>query len=210
METVPVRRSLRGQGKPPDSEGLKDNFEIICGRRKKLDPSVPNFTPDPDGPFSLEAANVGTQSDNALVQTILKHAKEECDPVSDTKLNPDEVNDGEGFDLVKGKAKSETNMEESELVNSCFRYESMTLNGVDRMMSGKIYVVKFYPSSNLKMVVAGNNAGNLGFWKMEDGEETSERYLYKVHTGSVSGIVFQQSCPSKVCLSISIYFNLCR
>ncbi|GJU48186.1 hypothetical protein Tco_1217741 [Tanacetum coccineum] len=37
--------------------------------------------------------------------------------------------------------------------------------------SGKVTEVKFYPTKDMRVVVAGNDSGDLGFWKIDSNED---------------------------------------
>ncbi|KAH7569161.1 hypothetical protein JRO89_XS06G0115400 [Xanthoceras sorbifolium] len=98
--------------------------------------------------------------------------------------------------LIKGVVKSEIKIEKS-----CVELGSLTLKpeNIARIMQGKVLVVKFSPWTNVRMVVAGNKFGDVGFWNLDSEQEEEDGiYLYHVHTAPVSEIVFQQSCSSKI------------
>ncbi|TXG60795.1 hypothetical protein EZV62_012158 [Acer yangbiense] len=102
--------------------------------------------------------------------------------------------------LIKGVVKSEIKIEMSEL-GSCVDLGSLTLKpeNIARIMQGKVLVVKCSPWSNVRMVVAGNKYGNVGFWNLNSEQDEGDAiYLYHVHTAPVSEIVFQQSFSSKI------------
>ncbi|KAJ4709647.1 WD repeat-containing protein 76-like [Melia azedarach] len=98
--------------------------------------------------------------------------------------------------LIKGVVKAEKSERES-----CLDLGSLTLKpeNIARIMPGRIMVVKFFPSTDVRMVVAGSKAGNITFWNLNPQEEKDNGiYLYDTHSGPVSGIAIQQSCYSKI------------
>ncbi|XP_044463678.1 WD repeat-containing protein 76-like [Mangifera indica] len=99
-------------------------------------------------------------------------------------------------DVIKSVVKKE-NIELGNNVD----LGSLTLkpNNIARLMPGKILVVKFFPSNDMRMVMAGNKYGNIGFWNLNPiQEEEDGTYLYHPHSSPISGIVAQQSCLSKI------------
>lgn len=97
---------------------------------------------------------------------------------------------------IGGLIKKEDNGVESDL-----KLESLTLNqeNIARVVPGNIMNMTFFPTSNLRMVVVGNKAGNVGFWNIDsDQGEESGIYMYHPHSGPISGISIQQHCMSKV------------
>lgn len=147
---------------PPDTEGLKDKVDQTNERKQKS-----KFSPNTNGGFSLKDANVGKGSNRVLIQTILSHSKEECNTISDSESNTDGVNDGE----VRGRVKRYYKIDKTSL-DGCFDQRYMTLKPENRVriMSGKMSVMKFFPSSNVKMIVAGNRSGRIGLCHMNSDE----------------------------------------
>ncbi|XP_031257972.1 WD repeat-containing protein 76-like [Pistacia vera] len=99
-------------------------------------------------------------------------------------------------DLMKGVVKTEKSEHGSPV-----DLGSLTLkpNNIARIMPGRILIAKFFPSNDMRMIMAGNKYGNVGFWNlnpMQEGEDGI--YLYRTHTGPISGIEVQQSCLSKI------------
>ncbi|XP_002523525.2 WD repeat-containing protein 76 [Ricinus communis] len=90
---------------------------------------------------------------------------------------------------------------EKKEVEGCVDLWSMNLKqeNVARVLPGRIMVVKFLPCNDVRMIVAGNKFGNVAFWNVDsEGEDGDGIYLFRQHTGPISGILFQQSCLSKI------------
>ncbi|GLT85391.1 hypothetical protein SLE2022_035820 [Rubroshorea leprosula] len=108
--------------------------------------------------------------------------------------------------LVMGTVKSEykdgsVKIEKSEPRNSLDLYSLMLKpENVARILPGRIMVVKFFPCTDLRMVVAGNKFGNVSFWNVNSKDDDGI-YLYRPHTGPISGISIQQSSMSKILTS---------
>lgn len=94
---------------------------------------------------------------------------------------------------------------ESRYSDSSFLYSLMGMTqtqkeaqdaiaSVARVVPGSITDVRSFPSSNVKMIAAANNIGNLGFWNVGQ----SEFHLYCPHLAFISGILIQPHCFSKV------------
>ncbi|GKB88009.1 WD repeat-containing protein 76, partial [Tanacetum coccineum] len=46
-----------------------------------------------------------------------------------------------------------------------------------RVLPSKVSEVKFYPTKDMRMVVAGNDCGDLGFWKIDSNEDEHGIYV---------------------------------
>ncbi|KAF8103402.1 hypothetical protein N665_0188s0338 [Sinapis alba] len=78
---------------------------------------------------------------------------------------------------------------------------SLEPHNVARVVPGRIFVVKFMPCQNVKLVSAGDKLGNVGFWNLDchkRKEDDNGIYLFHPHTAPVSSLVFQQNSFSKV------------
>lgn len=83
------------------------------------------------------------------------------------------------------------------------KLESMTLDleNTARIVPSRITNVRFFHSSCMRMVVAGDKLGNIGFWDCDSGRnEGNEVHLYHPHPAPISGILVQRHCLSKVCM----------
>lgn len=69
-----------------------------------------------------------------------------------------------------------------------------------RVLPGKVTEVKFYPTTYMRMLVAGNDSGNIGFWKIDSNEDENGIYVYQPHPAFITGISVQSSSLSKVVL----------
>jgi len=106
--------------------------------------------------------------------------------------------------LVKGLVKNE-NLDGSVKIEEGDKWlESLELKpeNVARLLPGRIMVVKFFPCSSMRMIAAGNKFGNIAFWNVDCEDEKEDGiYLYRPHTGPISGILIQQSSMSKVLMA---------
>ncbi|XP_030546648.1 WD repeat-containing protein 76 isoform X2 [Rhodamnia argentea] len=71
---------------------------------------------------------------------------------------------------------------------------SLTLEeeNVARVVPGRVMVVKFFPSTELRMVAVGSKYGNVGFWNMDpEKDEGDGVYLYRPHSAPIGGISIQ-------------------
>ncbi|XP_065850408.1 uncharacterized protein [Euphorbia lathyris] len=177
-----IRRSLRTQGMPPD---LTDS---------DVETPPPNQFHKFTGPISMSDAYTGTHSDRPLIDTILSLQRK---PLGEFVLpikKEIDIKDGVlsfdcGIEIVK---------KEMEI---CMDLQSMKLKpeNIARLMPGRITVVKFLPCNDVRMIAAGNETGNVAFWKLGSlGGDGDGIYLYRPHTAPISGILFQQSCLSKI------------
>ncbi|KHN18584.1 hypothetical protein glysoja_006997 [Glycine soja] len=104
---------------------------------------------------------------------------------------------------------------ESRYSDSSFLYSLMGMTqtqkeaqdaiaSVARVVPGSITDVRSFPSSNVKMIAAANNIGNLGFWNVGQ----SEFHLYCPHLAFISGILIQPHCFSKMHTVLSGGFGI--
>ncbi|KAL1335180.1 hypothetical protein HN51_064125 [Arachis hypogaea] len=169
--TVVIRRSLRTRGIPPDSKGLDaetlDSLPVLHSSPAKIEPSFKTL-----GPLPMSDAYKGEDdSDRSFIESIVGMAKKEA-----------REGEFDGKDELRGSLK----------------LESMDLNSdnIARIVPGRITAVRFFPSTSVKMVVAGNKFGNLGFWDV--GDDKGRIYLYHPHPAPISEILVQPYCLSKI------------
>ncbi|GMJ07689.1 DROUGHT SENSITIVE 1 [Hibiscus trionum] len=62
---------------------------------------------------------------------------------------------------------------------------------------GRTTVVKFFPSNSIRMIAAGNKFGDISFWNV-DCETEDGVYVYRTHSGPISGILIPQHSLSKI------------
>ncbi|XP_050215158.1 uncharacterized protein LOC126666201 [Mercurialis annua] len=224
---IVIRRSLRTRGMPPpDSIGLDNDLVDTPSTETGNSNSEEKPSPNVMGPLNLSDAYSGTGSYRALIATISSLedktfvAKKECDISCEKKphlggsvmkeFDENEVGKKEKIDgPSSGLVKSEyldfgIKIEKKEETKGCEDLWSMNLKeeNIARIMPGRIMVVKFLPCSDVRMIVGGNKSGNVAFWNVDsNGEDGDGIYLYRQHTGPISGILFQQSCLSKIITS---------
>ncbi|XP_050214332.1 uncharacterized protein LOC126665551 [Mercurialis annua] len=134
----------------------------------------------------------GSGSDQSLRHTLLSLDKESQVGVL--------VN--EGLDVKMEQSDGILSVIEKKEVESCVDlFSSMNLrkeNAV-KFYLPSISVVKFLPCNDVRMIVTGNKGGNVVFWNVDGKvEEGNGLYLYRHHSGPVSGISVHQSCLSKI------------
>ncbi|KAM7268699.1 hypothetical protein ACFE04_010865 [Oxalis oulophora] len=216
-----IRKSLRKLGIQPELEGLKD-----C----EVDEPTPQRSPSPQGPSPMDECPlnitdvfIGEGSSNKkLINIILDVAKKCQSSTPVTQLLGEEVKDelDEGKNNhrsasiqnedLSGLKKESANFGVNVKLAKCkfqsvdsLDLASLSLNKVNiaKLVPRRIMSVKFLPSNDLRMVIAGDDSGNLAFWNMESNKgEDADRgiFLYRPHSGYVSGIAVQQPCLSKI------------
>ncbi|RHN64097.1 putative transcription factor WD40-like family [Medicago truncatula] len=96
--------------------------------------------------------------------------------------NKEQVND-----TSKNRKKIECSLELESL--------SLDRKNIARVVpDGGITHLRFLPSNDFKMVVAGNRVGDIGFWNVGE----SEVFVYHPHQAPISGISIHPHCLSKI------------
>lgn len=169
---VVIRRSLRTRGIPPDSKGLdldatSDSNLLIRNSPQKSDSLVQTL-----GPIPMKDAYRGADSDRSFIESLVDVSNKDF---SEEKLN--------------GSVKKRK-------IECSLKLESMSLDpeNIARIVPGRITQMKFFPSNDRKMVVAGNKFGDIGFWNVGE----NDVFLYHPHQAPISGILVQPHCLSKV------------
>ncbi|KAI3771822.1 hypothetical protein L6452_02991 [Arctium lappa] len=172
---IVIRRSLRTQGKQPDSTTIPKSLVI------------PKNPPHQLGPITMADANTCSESNQVLVQKILSVCK-------DPQLK-DGDGDGDGGCANKGiglRVKGSIDLESMELAPE----------NIARVVPGRILSVKFFPSADMRMVVAGNKFGDVGFWNVDSQNEDGDGiYTYHPHPAPVSGILIHPFSMNKIITS---------
>ncbi|XP_061375798.1 uncharacterized protein LOC133317913 [Gastrolobium bilobum] len=180
---VVIRRSLRTRGIPPDSKGLDADavdFNSLTNKSPtKIEPSVKSF-----GPLPMTDAYRGACSDRSFVEALVGMGNEEAQ-------SPEQFGS-----CIEREFFNDASVEKRKGEIEAFKLESLSLDpdNIARVVPGRITNVRFFPSSSVKMIVAGNKYGDIGF--MNVGE--SEVYLYHPHEAPISGILVQPHCLSKI------------
>ncbi|KAH1217028.1 WD repeat-containing protein 76 [Glycine max] len=112
------------------------------------------------GPLSMADACQGTHSHTSFLQSLLGMAQAShsiTETLGGTK--------GERF-------LNDANFKEGKMESSSLRLESLRLDpeNIARVVPGRITDVLFFPSNSVKMIVAGDKLGNIGFIKLTDYE----------------------------------------
>lgn len=186
-----IRRSLRTRGEQPVFKGLGDNFDESEGKIIES-PSLPNtHSPAPVlGPLKISDATVeaapGSTEKFLKLKSILTVA-------SNQSRHDDNDFCESGKDLggsVEWESKG----------FGTLQVDSFTLRpeNVARIMPGRITAVRLFPSTDLRMIVAGNKYGDVGFWHVNCEDGDNGIFLYHPHSDPISGVVIQQSSSSKV------------
>ncbi|KAH8481793.1 hypothetical protein H0E87_029323 [Populus deltoides] len=210
---IVIRRSLRTRGMPPDSNCLDADSNENSDKTTLNQTSINREKPSPCvlGPLKMKDAYDGTGSDREFIDTLLSFerkpklgvgVKEEFDCF---KVVKEEGHDRVLCGPVKRKVESDNlncgiKIEKREF-EGCVDLGSMSLEpeNIARIMPGRIMTVRFFPRNDVNIVAAGNKLGNVAFWNVDsEGEKGDGIFLYRPHTGPISGILFQQSCLSKI------------
>ncbi|KAL3642926.1 hypothetical protein CASFOL_013741 [Castilleja foliolosa] len=173
---VVLRRSLRTRGVPPDAAtagGLND--DMADDKKIKKNPhlgSVDINLTQALGPLAMRDAYTG---DGGLDQKLIKQF----------------------YDLGKPSEMSKTRKGLSSAINvEAFQLES---ENIARLVPGRIMSLRFFPTLNMKMVVAGDQNGKVGFWNVDGKKEDGDGiYLFQPHSAPVSGIVIDHFSISKM------------
>ena len=174
-----IRKSLRNRGISPDAStagGLKDDFNETLGKKpqSKQSPVVP-------GPISMRDAHSGDESDQKLRESILSASKKPHSSYCDGSVG--------GIDGYPIRVWGSIDLGELRLEP----------RNVARIVPERIMEVRFFPTVDMNMIVVGNKWGNVGFWDVDATEEDGDGiYLYRPHSGPVSGIAVQPFSMSKV------------
>lgn len=88
-----------------------------------------------------------------------------------------------------GKSKTEGSLELKSL--------SLNPKNIVRVVPGRMTELQFFPSSDVRMLVASSTIGEIGFWNIGEGTV----FLYHPHQSNISGISVHKHCLSKVSLN---------
>ncbi|KAL9235948.1 hypothetical protein vseg_010667 [Gypsophila vaccaria] len=113
---------------------------------------------------------------------------------------------------VNGVRKSRTRSTANDVPRSSSKVERVKLEepidvnslnleseNIARVVPGKIYCVRFIPTTDMTMIVAGNKYGHLGFWDIKPKNEDEDTvHLYQPHAAPISGIFVHPFSLSKV------------
>ncbi|KAK9741108.1 hypothetical protein RND81_03G082300 [Saponaria officinalis] len=186
-----IRRSLRARGMPPDTKGLPNsNAYTSKSNSMKL-----QYLSDPRsvvrGPLSMKDAydmNEGSYRAIAEKFTNIKNSQ----------------SNGIGKRRTRSTANGVSRLSsEFKRVNLEVPIDAKSLNfepdNIARVVPGRILSVRFIPTTDMTMVVAGNKYGHLGFWDVKPQMEDEDFiHLYQPHTAAISGIYVHPFSPSKV------------
>ncbi|KAL8141533.1 hypothetical protein V2J09_014565 [Rumex salicifolius] len=185
-EPVVIRRSLRTRGMAPDSKGLSADF-----LESSIKISKPVYTPISSprvlGPLRFrDSCSHDSKSDvEAFTKSILS--------ISNGSSIGEES--GAGIRNMKSSRQGKSDS------NSCkFELESLSLEpeNIARVVPGRVFVVKFFPTHDLEMIAVGNKFGNVGFWNMKTEDEDNSIHLFRLHSAPISGILIHPFSKSKV------------
>lgn len=209
---IVIRRSLRARRMPPDSSGLPEDFsELLVTKAKSINTSSkPKPAPAPAfvGPLSMRDAYQGDGvSDRVLVEKFTQ-LMGKSQSQSDTENSDHGTSDSKQRRSLRVRSSSRGN----DLSGLPVKLERIKLSdpidlgslrlepeNIARLVPGKILVVRFFPSTNMTMVVAGNKYGNLGFWDVKpENEDGDGIHLYQPHSAPISGISVQPFSLSKM------------
>ncbi|GAU11991.1 hypothetical protein TSUD_196150, partial [Trifolium subterraneum] len=168
---IVIRSSLRTRGITPDSNGLTRKIT----RKTPVD-KFHNFVQTLD-PIPMKDAYRGVHdSDRSFIESLVAVSNKE-------QLNGS----------VKKKKKKKKKIESSLDLDSI----SLNPGNIVRVFPsrlGRISQLQFLPSNDVKMVVAGCKAGDIGIWNVGQ----SEVFSYHPHQALISGISVHPNCLSKI------------
>ncbi|CAI8610474.1 unnamed protein product [Vicia faba] len=156
---------------------------------KKPKTETPNATR-----FSLRTRGVATDPSNSLFYSNTKSSNPNIlDHLPMKEAYKGTHSDCSFIETLKQQSNGTAKMNKTEC---SFELESMSLNpeNISNVVPGRITQTRFFPSNDFKMIVAGDNSGNIGFWNVGQ----SEVFLYRPHETIISGIVVQSHCLSKI------------
>ncbi|KAH1101733.1 hypothetical protein AAZX31_13G141200 [Glycine max] len=135
--------------------------------------------PSSSGPLSMSDARHGTHSHSSFIQSLMCMAKKQAQTVRDKV----------------GRFLNDVSVKEEKMETS-LRLKSLHLDpeNIARVVPGRITDVRFFPSTSVKMIAAGNRFGHIGFWNVGQ----REVHLYHPHLAQISGILIQPHCFSKI------------
>jgi len=217
---IVIRRSLRARGMPPDSSGLPQDFEESpAKKRSKMMMKTPTKKAEGlfiRGPLTMSDAYEGDDSYRPFIEKFTGLARMDDQNSSDGKRrslrirsnSSMNVND-HGSDISHSSpVKFERSTLEDPIDLGSLRLES---ENIARVVPGRITVVRFFPTRDMKIVVAANKFGNLGFWDFnaEGGEQGGNGiHLFQPHSAPVSGICVHPFSLSKVTsFSLHVIFS---
>ncbi|KAK7388333.1 hypothetical protein VNO78_23147 [Psophocarpus tetragonolobus] len=121
---------------------------------------------------------------------------ESLGPISMADARESKQSDGSFVESLLGMRMAQDVTVEKVKVEGSLALESLYLDpdNIARVVPGRITNVRFFPSTTVKMVAAGNKFGNVGFWNMEQ----TDVHLYHPHRAPISGILIQPHCFSKI------------
>ncbi|CAH9103339.1 unnamed protein product [Cuscuta europaea] len=184
-----LRRSLRTLGKPPDAStagGLGHDFvESKIGNKLEQEDSLSKLLSEAV-PITMKDAYQGvtTDSNEQLIENIKSLSRK---PKSDEKADQDP-----NFCDLKKMSRPSCSVDIDSL--------RLKPENIARVVPGRILSVKFFPTTEMRMVVVGNKFGNIGFWNA-DAKDGVGIYVYQTHSGPVSGIVIEPFTKSKMITS---------
>ncbi|EYU31796.1 hypothetical protein MIMGU_mgv1a005064mg [Erythranthe guttata] len=195
---VVLRRSLRSRGVPPDAATASGPNDDLTGR--KLTFKNPQWnsreSTEVEGPLKMSGTYLGGDDglNQKLIRTILQCSKKSV-------LS----SDGD-----KGPRDSTVKLEKSEEFEKFIPGKRLTGSidvnafqlkpeNIARVVPSRIMSLKFFPTVDMEMVVAGNKFGDVGFWNVNRKNEGGGGiYLYHPHSRPISGIVIDPFCISKM------------
>ncbi|CAH8330150.1 unnamed protein product [Eruca vesicaria subsp. sativa] len=212
---IVMRKSLRTRGLDPDTVGLPDWFSDYPKRMAS--------TPPPSAPLQKSSARLlaplpfhkaydGEGSCKKFVETMVNvdvaTVKDNCSSnrrrssrLSNVKeehvLSRERNLVKDDSPMINGYLKKE--VVKGEKIEFDMEHLSLESHNVARVVPGRIFVVKFMPCENVKLLAAGDKLGNVGFWNLDCGDDENDGiYMFHPHTSPVSSLVFQQNSFSKV------------
>ena len=142
-------------------------------RKKKNDSRLP------DGPLTLESTGGTEEYGQAFLQSLRDLVSKEKTLETAAAIPSEDI-------LAYSEKLSKMSMSEDTVAKVC---------------PDRIYSITTFPSDTL-LVAAGDKAGNLGLWSVDDASKASEDtdgvVLYKPHSSTINRLMFDHASSSKL------------
>ncbi|KAI8570485.1 hypothetical protein RHMOL_Rhmol01G0037800 [Rhododendron molle] len=155
--------------------GMPPDASIAGGLKKAKTPKLKPTL----GPITMKDAYCGDATDQNLIESVMGVSK-------NSQLCSGDENENSGHPIR---------------VSGCVDLGSLRLEpeNVVRVVPGRILTVRFFPSTDMKLVAVGNEFGHVGFWNVDARNEDGDGiYLYQPHLGPITGIVVHPCSLTKL------------
>lgn len=191
---------------PPDSSGLPQDFNESLVKPSRSSPMKSSSPPKnglmPSKPLSMKETYEGEGSHLLLVEKLSRLTRETKAERGERTEEKRKTRSSNSCTKLDPWVKLEEPLDPSVKLEEPLDPRSLHLydDNVARVVPGRIFSVRFFPTTNMTMVVAGNKYGHLGFWdvKPQHREDKDVIHLYQPHSAPISGISMHPFSLSKV------------